>query len=141
MVIGYVSGAWDMFHIGHLNLLKNAKENCDYLIVGVNTDERILKQKKRRPVISYDERAAIVEACRYVDKVVPQNDSDRFKTWEKYHFNKLFAGSDWKNTKRWNDYKAQLEPLGVEVIFFPRTRGVASTYLRETLEKLSSDLS
>ena len=136
-IIGYVSGAWDMFHIGHLNLLKKAKAHCDYLIVGVNTDERIIEQKKRTPVFSYKERAAIVEACKYTDKVIPQNDSDRLATWKKYHFNKLFAGSDWKDTPRWNQYKEQLEPLGVEIIFFPRTKGVSTTKIRAAIQRIS----
>ncbi|MBR0467938.1 adenylyltransferase/cytidyltransferase family protein [Candidatus Saccharibacteria bacterium] len=137
MIIGYVSGAWDMFHIGHLNLLKRAKANCDYLIVGVNTDERIIEQKKRKPVFSFQERSAIVEACKYVDKVIPQNDSDRLATWKKYHFNKLFAGSDWKNTPRWNKYSEQLEPLGVKIVFFPRTKGISSTKMRDIIQKIS----
>lgn len=137
MIIGYVSGSWDMFHIGHLRLLQRAKAHCDYLIVGVNTDERIIKQKNRTPVFSYKERAAIVEACKYVDKVISQNDSDRLATWKKYRFNRLFAGSDWENTPRWNQYKKQLEPLGVEIIFFPRTKGISSTKIRETIQKIS----
>ncbi len=137
MIIGYVSGSWDMFHIGHLNLLRRSKAKCDFLIVGVNTDERIIEQKNREPIFSYSERAAIVEACKYVDKVIPQNDSDRLKTWGEYHFNRLFAGSDWKNTERWDNYKKQLEPLGVEIIFFPRTKGISSTKLRQTIQKIS----
>ncbi len=137
MIIGYVSGAWDMFHIGHLNLIKRAKANCDYLIVGVNTDQRIMEQKNHAPIFSYEERAAIVAACRYVDKVIPQNDSDRLSTWNKYHFNKLFAGSDWKNTPRWESYKQQLEPLGVEIVFFPRTKGISSTKIRKVIQEFS----
>ena len=135
-IVGYVSGAWDMFHIGHLKLLERAKNHCDYLIVGVNTDERIAKQKNRAPIFPYEERAAIVEACKYVDKVIPQKDSDRLATWQKYHFNKLFAGSDWKNTPRWNEYTKQLEPLGVEIVFFPRTKGISSTKIRNTLQNV-----
>lgn len=139
MTIGYVSGVWDMFHIGHLNLIKRAKSQCDYLIVGVNTDERVIEQKHKSPVFSYEERAAIVAACRYVDKVIPQNDSDRLATWKKYHFDKLFAGSDWKNTPRWDKYAEQLEPLGVKIVFFPRTEGISSTKLKSIIEKLSED--
>ena len=139
MIVGYVSGVWDMFHIGHLNLIRRAKSQCDYLIVGVNTDERVIEQKHKSPVFSYKERAAIVAACRYVDKVIPQNDSDRLATWKKYHFNKLFAGSDWKDTPRWNKYAEQLEPLGVKIIFFPRTKGISSTELKSVIEKLSEN--
>lgn len=137
MIIGYVSGAWDMFHIGHLNLIKRAKAHCDFLIVGVNTDRRIIEQKNRAPIFSYKERAAIVESCKYVDKVIPQDDSDRLDTWKKYHFNKLFAGSDWKNTPRWDKYKQQLEPLGVEIVFFPRTKGISSTKIRNIIQQIS----
>ena len=137
MIVGYVSGVWDMFHIGHLNLIKRAKSQCDYLIVGVNTDKRVMEQKHKSPVFSYKERATIVAACRYVDKVIPQNDSDRLATWKKYHFNKLFAGSDWKDTPRWNKYAEQLEPLGVKIVFFPRTKGISSTKLKTIIEELS----
>lgn len=137
MIVGYVSGVWDMFHIGHLNLIKRAKSQCDYLIVGVNTDKRVMEQKHKSPVFSYKERATIVAACRYVDKVIPQNDSDRLATWKKYHFNKLFAGSDWKDTPRWNKYAEQLEPLGVKIVFFPRTEGISSTKLKTIIEELS----
>ncbi len=139
MIIGYVSGVWDMFHIGHLNLLKRAKSQCDYLIVGVNTDERVMQQKNKTPIFPYNERAAIVEACKYVDKVIPQSDSDRLKTWENYHFNKLFAGSDWKNTERWNRYAKQLEPLGVEIVFFPRTKNISSSKLRKIIQEISKE--
>ena len=139
MIVGYVSGVWDMFHIGHLNLLKRARENCDYLIVGVNTDERVLENKHHYPIFPYKERAAIVEACKYVDKVIPQEDSDRLATWKQHHFNRLFAGSDWENTPRWNQYAKELEPLGVEIIFFPRTQGISSTKIREVIQKISEE--
>ncbi len=98
MVVGYTTGVFDMFHIGHLNVLRRAKENCDYLIVGVSTDELVQKEKKKLPVIPYDERAEIVAAIKYVDKVVIQENKNKIEAWEKYHFNKMFVGSDWKGT-------------------------------------------
>ena len=102
MVIGYTTGVYDMFHIGHLNLLKRAKEQCDYLIVGVSTDELVWHDKNKEPIIAFPERCAIVEAIRYVDQVVPQVDKNKFGAWEKYHFHKMFVGSDWKGSEAWN---------------------------------------
>ena len=95
-VVGYTTGVYDMFHIGHLNVIKRAKEQCDYLIVGVSTDELVQLEKKKTPIIPFEERTAIVEAIKYVDEVVPQIDKDKLRAWEKYHFNKMFVGSDWK---------------------------------------------
>ena len=97
-IIGYTTGVYDMFHIGHLNIIHRAKEQCDYLIVGVSTDELVQKEKNKTPVIPYEERAAIVAALRDVDEVVPQEDKNKLGAWEKYHFDKMFVGSDWKGT-------------------------------------------
>ena len=90
MVIGYTTGVYDMFHIGHLNILQRAKANCDYLIVGVSTDELVQSEKHKTPIIPFAERCAIVSAIKYVDKVVPQENKDKFATWEKYHCNQIF---------------------------------------------------
>ena len=98
MIIGYTTGVYDMFHIGHLNVIRRAKEQCDYLIVGVSTDELVKKEKNKTPVIPYEERAAIVAALKYVDKVVPQENKDKLGAWKKLHFDKMFVGSDWKGT-------------------------------------------
>ena len=100
-IIGYTTGVYDMFHIGHLNVIRRAKEQCDYLIVGVSTDELVQKEKNKTPVIPYEERAAIVAALRYVDEVVPQEEKNKLGAWEKYHFDKMFVGSDWKGTPQW----------------------------------------
>ena len=94
MIIGYTTGVYDMFHIGHLNILRRAKEQCDYLIVGVSTDELVQHDKHKTPIIPLAERMKIVEAIRYVDKVVPQPNKNKIEAWEKYHFNKMFVGSD-----------------------------------------------
>ena len=107
MIIGYTTGVFDMFHIGHLNILRRAKERCDYLIVGVSTDELVQHDKNKTPVIPFEDRCAIVEAIKYVDKVVPQPDKNKLAAWERYHFNKMFVGSDWKGTETWNNFEKQ----------------------------------
>ena len=129
MVIGYTTGVYDMFHIGHLNILRRAKEQCDYLIVGVSTDELVRKEKNKTPVIPYQERAEIVSAIKYVDKVVPQVDKDKFAAWEKHHFNKMFVGSDWQGTPQWKKYEEQFAPVGVEIVYLSHTDGISSTEL------------
>lgn len=133
MIIGYTTGVYDMFHIGHLNILKRAKEQCDYLIVGVSTDELVRHDKKKTPIIPFAERCAIIEAIRYVDKVVPQTDKNKFGAWEKYHFNKMFVGSDWKGTPQWEKFEEELSPVGVEIVYLDHTDGISSTILRDRL--------
>lgn len=135
MIIGYTTGVFDMFHIGHLNILRNAKEQCDYLIVGVSTDELVQHDKNKTPIIRFDERCAIVEAIKYVDKVVPQPDKNKMAAWERYHFNKMFVGSDWKGTDAWKGFERQFAPLGVEIVYLSHTDGISSTILREKLNK------
>jgi len=136
MVIGYTTGVYDMFHIGHLNILKRAKEQCDYLIVGVSTDELVQHDKGKTPVIPYDERAEIIGAVKYVDKVVPQVNKNKKEAWEKYHFNKMFVGSDWKGTDAWKKYEEEFKPLGVEIIYLPHTDGISSTALTQYIKKM-----
>lgn len=135
MIIGYTTGVFDMFHIGHLNILRRAKEQCDYLIVGVSTDELVEKDKHKTPIISYENRSAIVESIKYVDKVVPQIDKNKFAAWQKYHFNKMFVGSDWKGTEVWNRFEEQFKPVGVEIVYLSHTDGISSTLLREIINK------
>ena len=125
-----------MFHMRHLNILKRAKEQCDYLIVGVSTDELVQHDKNKTPIIPFEERCAIVEAIRYVDKVVPQTDKNKFAAWEKYHFNKMFVGSDWKGSPQWNRYEKQFAPVGVEIIYLDHTDGISSTILRDKLNMI-----
>ena len=129
--VGYTTGVFDMFHIGHLNILKNAKEQCDFLIVGVSTDELVSREKNKTPVIPFSERVKIVEAIKYVDKVVSQPDKDKFAAWERYKFDKMFVGSDWKGTPQWNHFEEQFAPIGVEIVYLPHTDGISSTILRE----------
>ncbi len=133
MVVGYTTGVFDMFHIGHLNILRRAKEQCDYLIVGVSTDELVERDKHKIPIIPFEDRCAIVEAIRYVDKVVPQLDKNKFAAWENYHFNKMFVGSDWEGTPQWKEFEKQFNPVGVEIIYLSHTDGISSSMLREIL--------
>lgn len=130
MVIGYTTGVYDMFHIGHLNILRRAKEQCDYLIVGISTDELVLHDKNKIPIIPFENRCAIVEAIKYVDMVVPQFDKNKLRAWGKYKFNKMFVGSDWKGTDAWNHFEEQLKPLDVEIVYLEHTDGISSTILR-----------
>lgn len=132
-VIGYTTGVFDMFHIGHLNILKNAKEQCDYLIVGVSTDELVMREKNKIPVIPFPERVEIIKAIKYVDKVVPQVDKDKYAAWEKYKFDRMFVGSDWKGTAAWEQYEKQFSEVAVEIIYLPHTDGTSSTILRKKI--------
>ena len=125
--IGYTTGVYDMFHVGHLNILKRAKEQCDYLIVGVSTDENVQQYKHKTPVIPFEHRKAIVEAIKYVDEVVPQENMDKFSAWEKYHFNALFHGDDWKGSNMYNEIEKKLASVGCDIVFLPHTDGVSST--------------
>lgn len=134
MIIGYTTGVYDMFHIGHLNIFRRAKEQCDYLIVGVSTDELVQHDKFKTPIIPFVERCEIVRAIRYVDEVVPQFDKNKVAAWEKYKFNKMFVGSDWKGTPAWDKFEKQFEPFGVKIIYLPHTDGISSTILIKKLE-------
>ena len=133
MVIGYTTGVYDMFHIVHLNILRRAKEQCDFLIVGVSTDELVQHDKNKIPIIPFVERCAIVESIKYVDQVVPQTNKDKFSAWEKYHFNKMFVGSDWQGTPVWQKFEEQFAPIGVEIIYLSHTDGISSSILRNKI--------
>ena len=125
--VGYTTGVFDMFHIGHLNILRRAKEQCNYLIVGVSTDENVRQYKHKTPVIPYAHRKAIVEAIKYVDEVVPQENMDKFAAWEKYHFDAIFHGDDWKGSSMYDEIERKLSEVGCEMVFLPHTDGVSST--------------
>ena len=135
-IIGYTTGVYDMFHIGHLNIIKNAKAQCDHLIVGVSTDELVQSEKGKTPVIPFGERVEIIKALRYVDEVVTQPNKDKVEAWNKYHFHKMFVGSDWKGTPQWELIEEQFKPLGVEIIYLPHTDGVSSTELTTLIKKM-----
>ena len=134
--IGYTTGVFDMFHIGHLNVLKNAKEQCDYLIVGVSTDDLAKSYKLKNPVIPYEERAAIVSSIKYVDQVIPQISMDKYAAWEQLHFDAIFHGDDWKGTDMYNDIERKLNSVGVDMVFLPHTEGTSSTMLKEVLQRV-----
>ena len=123
--IGYTTGVFDMFHVGHLNILRRAKEQCEYLIVGVSTDELVQKSKNKMPIIPFGDRMRIVEAIKYVDRVVPQFDKDKVSAYEKYKFDVMFVGDDWKGSEIFNKSEKQLNQFGVDVVYFPYTKGVS----------------
>ena len=131
--IGYTTGVFDMFHIGHLNILRRAKEQCEVLIVGVSTDELTMEYKHKKTVIPYEERKAIVEAIRYVDQVVPQTSMDKVAAWNQLHFDAIFHGDDWKGTSMYNEIERKLQEVGCDLVFLPHTQGTSSTLLSQTL--------
>ena len=134
--IGYTTGVFDLFHIGHLNVLRNAKEQCNYLIVGVSTDELVEEYKHKKPIIPFEERVKIVEAIKYVDEVVPQTSMDKYAAWENLKYNALFHGDDWKNSTMYNKYIEEFKDTGVELVFLPHTDGTSSTLLTEVLHSV-----
>ncbi len=131
--IGYTAGVYDLFHIGHLNLLRNAKLACDYLIVGITTDELSESKKGKRPVIPFAERMAIVEGIRYVDMVVPQTNYDKMEAWNNLKFNVMFVGDDWKGSDRWVKLEKDFADVGVEISYFGYTRNTSSSKIRKVL--------
>ena len=134
--VGYTTGVYDLFHIGHLNILKRAKEHCEYLIVGVSTDEVVESYKGKRPVVPFRERIEIVKAIRYVDEVIPQTSMDKMEAWEKLHFDVLFHGSDWKGSDMYDEIEKKLEEVGADLVFLPHTEGTSSTLLSEKLQNV-----
>ena len=123
MIIGYTTGVFDLFHIGHLNIIKKAKELCDFLVVGVSTDELVEHEKHKR--------MQIVESVKYVDKVVPQYNKNKMEAWERIKFNRMFVGSDWQGSPQWQSYEEQFSKTGVEIIYLPHTEGISSTILEK----------
>ena len=134
-VIGYTQGTFDMFHIGHLNLIKNAKRHCDYLVVGVNSDDLVESYKNKRPIIPLDERVEIMRAIKYVDEVIVTNTLDKKEIWEKVRFNEIYFGDDWKGNERWEKTGKEMEQLGAKLVFLPYTKDTSSTMLREKLKE------
>lgn len=139
MIIGYTSGVFDLFHVGHVRVLKNAKSMCDRLIVGVSTDELVSSYKNKTPVISFDERLEIVSAMQYVDVAVAQNSLDKFDAWEHYKFQYMFVGDDWYKSESWEKVEEQFKEVGVKIVYFPYTKSTSSTLINNTLEKLRSE--
>lgn len=131
--IGYTTGVYDMFHIGHLNILRRAKEQCEILIVGVTTDDLCYKRKNKYPIICEKDRMEIVEAIRYVDKVVAQSDMEKIRPVKELNADAVFVGSDWKGTETWNQYEKEFAKVGCTVVYLDHTDGISSTILREKL--------
>ena len=133
MIIGYTSGVFDLFHIGHLNLLKNAKSMCDKLIVGVTVDD-LVAYKGKTPMIPFCDRIEIVRSIRYVDAVVPQETMDKSTMCKKLKVNILFVGDDWYSTEKWDSIEKELLDIGIKVIYFPYTKGISTTKISEVLK-------
>tara|TARA_B100001057_G_C22712011_1_gene896179 strand:- start:718 stop:1140 length:423 start_codon:yes stop_codon:yes gene_type:complete len=140
MIIGYTTGVYDLFHVGHLNILNKAKQMCDKLIVGVTTDELIQDYKKKKSVIPYTERSEIVANIRCVDVVVPQETMNKIDAWKKFKFNIMFVGDDWHDTPKWNIIEEELKKQEVKIVYFPYTKGTSSSIINDTLAKIREDL-
>ena len=134
--IGYTTGVFDLFHIGHLNILKRARLECDHLIVGITTDELSESVKNKKPFIPFQERMDLVEAVKYVDEVVPQTSYDKMDAWNNLKFDRMFVGDDWKGSDQWNTIEDEFAQVGVEIIYFPYTTHTSSTILRDILSKI-----
>ena len=129
--IGYTAGVFDMFHIGHLNLLKQAKDFCDILIVGVNSDALVFKYKNKKTIINEEDRKNIVGSVKFVDKAVIVDTLDKTDALKKYKFDVLFIGNDWKGNPSWEKTEHDMKEYGVDVIYLSRTKGISSTELKE----------
>ena len=134
--IGYTTGVFDLFHVGHLEILRKAKENCDYLIVGVSTDELVQEYKNKRPIITFEQRIEIIKSIKYVDEVVVQSDRDKLSALHKIGFNIMFVGDDWKGSKMFLELESKFQKHGVEIFYFPYTKNISSTSLRSILKRL-----
>ena len=132
-VVGYVPGAWDMFHVGHLNILRRAREHCDVLVAGVVTDEVMTRAKGKSPVVPLSERMDIVAEIDGVDRVVVDVSSDKVVMWERLRFDVLFKGDDWKGTPKGDRLERSLAEVGVKVVYFPYTVHTSSTVLRQLI--------
>ena len=133
MIVGYTCGVYDLFHVGHVELLKNAKTLCDKLIVGLTTDERV-KYKKSECIINYEDRKKILESCKYVDVVIPQNDHNKVNAYHKIKYDILFVGDDWYLNENWKIYEEELKKHNVKIIYFPYTTKISTTLIKETLK-------
>ena len=138
MIIGYTTGVYDLFHVGHLNLLKNAKGMCDKLIVGVTVDE-LVSYKGKKSMIPFEDRIELVRSIKYVDAAVPQYDMDKLTACKKLGAQVLFVGDDWYNTPKWNDFEKQFKEAGIKIIYFPYTKGTSSTQIHKALDMVRKD--
>ena len=138
MVIGYTTGVFDLFHVGHLNMLRNAKSFCDKLIVGVTTDE-LVSYKNKKAIIPFEERIEIVRHIKYVDVAVPQISMDKKEAWERYKFDIMFVGDDWFKTEKWEKFEKEFNEIGVKIVYFPYTKGTSSTLINNVLKDLRKE--
>ncbi len=138
MIVGFTTGVYDLFHIGHLNLLRNARAMCDKLIVGVSTDE-LVAYKSKKAIIPFTERMEIIRSIRHVDAVIPQESMDKFEMWKKMKFDVMFVGDDWYQSERWQELEKQFTKVGVRIVYFPYTKGTSSTLLNEVLLRIRND--
>ena len=134
-IIGYTTGVFDLFHVGHVEILRKSKSLCDKLIVGVTSD-KLVKYKYKKAVIPYKERIKVVSSCQYVDLAVPQNNMDKISAYKKYKFDLMFVGDDWYNTKKWKEIEESFKKYKVRTIYFPYTKTTSSTKINITLNKL-----
>ena len=140
MIVGYTTGVFDLFHIGHLNLLRNARAMCDRLIVGVTTDELMVEYKNRKPIIPFVERCEILRSIDCVDVVIAQETMNKFEAWQKLQFDVVFVGDDWYKTPKWQDIQKQFDQVGVRIVYFPYTKGTSSTLINEILTEQRKEL-
>lgn len=138
-LLGYTTGVYDLFHIGHLRLLKKAKFHCDYLIVGVSSDALVEEYKNKKPVIPLEHRLEIVNALKFVDEVVIQTHRDKYQQFEEYGYDILFVGDDWKGDPLWMDLEEKLNSKGATIKYFPYTKSVSSTKFTEILQDIYDD--
>jgi glycerol-3-phosphate cytidylyltransferase len=136
MIVGYTTGVYDMFHVGHLRILQSASAQCDELIVGVTTDELAFANKAKNPIIPFDERMEIIGALKCVSLAVPQTSMDKVAAWNERKFDRMFVGDDWKGTPKWNALEEDFAALGAEIVYFPYTAHTSSTMLRVALETI-----
>lgn len=134
--IGYTAGVFDLFHIGHLNLLRNSKKICEYLVVGVNTDEFTLSYKGKKPIIPYEERADIVSAIKYIDEVFPNSSGDEWAVYNRYKYNVKTSGDDWAGNQSLMKFEKEIRPYGVDFVYFPYTKKTSSTLLAQVLNNI-----
>ncbi|MBL1083026.1 adenylyltransferase/cytidyltransferase family protein [Streptomyces actinomycinicus] len=135
--LGYAPGVYDLFHVGHLNILRRARQQCDRLVAGVVADERVLQQKGRRPVVPLAERLDIVRSLQCVDEAVVEATTDKMEMWKEIGFDVVFKGDDWRGTELWNTLEHRFAQVGVKVVYFPYTPHTSSTLLRTALDVLA----
>ena len=131
--IGYTDGVYDLFHIGHLNMIQTAKGHCEYLIVGVHGDDVVEGYKNHKPIINENDRKRIIKSVKGVDRAEINRFRDKLKLWELYHFDVIFIGDDWKGTERWNNFEKVLAEINVDVVYVPYTQGISTTDIKKRI--------